>query len=248
MTTAPDRPRHYFSRSRLDLSPREKQVASLIARGRTNGEIATSLGIGFETAKTHVSAVIGKFGVSSREEVAAAWNDYQSLGSRFLRMRLAAAGWFSFKPMAVGAAVAGVAVVCAVAIAVAVSLSGDGTGAPRPQDPIPTAVAARPVPTALPGAWVGKADIEVATWTFAPDGKFTLTQNHDVYYSGTYEVDGNRVTIHDEQIHDQCEPGQDLAVYSWMINAEQLVLAPLDEPCPLRATQISGGRNLHLLP
>ena len=61
------------------LTPREREVARLMARGLTNPQIAEELGIGFGTAKTHVSQVIAKLGVSTREEATVAWRREQSL-------------------------------------------------------------------------------------------------------------------------------------------------------------------------
>jgi len=53
------------------LTPKEREVLDLIAQGKTNGEIAETLGITFPTAKSHVSAVLSKLGVDSRDEAAA---------------------------------------------------------------------------------------------------------------------------------------------------------------------------------
>ena len=53
-----------------ELTPREREVAALVAEGLTNPEIAGRLGIGEQTARTHVSNVLSKLGVSSRREVA----------------------------------------------------------------------------------------------------------------------------------------------------------------------------------
>ena len=39
-----------------------------MSRGRSNKEIALSLGIGVETVKTHVSEIIRRFGVRNRAE------------------------------------------------------------------------------------------------------------------------------------------------------------------------------------
>lgn len=53
------------------LTKRQKEVAKLIARDYTNEQIAASLKIAPETVKTHVSKIIGKFGVRQRDGVAA---------------------------------------------------------------------------------------------------------------------------------------------------------------------------------
>ncbi|AEV86033.1 LuxR family transcriptional regulator [Actinoplanes sp. SE50] len=56
------------------LSPRELEVVRLIARGRTNAEIATELFISVGTVKTHLGSVQSKIGLRNRVEVAAwAW-------------------------------------------------------------------------------------------------------------------------------------------------------------------------------
>jgi two-component system, NarL family, nitrate/nitrite response regulator NarL len=53
----------------LQLSPREREVFSLIVQGLTNKEIASDLGISESTAKFHVSAILKKCGVRSRVDV-----------------------------------------------------------------------------------------------------------------------------------------------------------------------------------
>jgi non-specific serine/threonine protein kinase len=53
------------------LTPREQEVARLIAEGRTNREIAASLVIAEPTAERHVANIFNKLGVHSRAEVAA---------------------------------------------------------------------------------------------------------------------------------------------------------------------------------
>ncbi len=51
------------------LSPRELQVAGLIAQGLPNKCIGRSLGISPWTVATHVKRVFGKLGVTSRAEM-----------------------------------------------------------------------------------------------------------------------------------------------------------------------------------
>ena len=64
-----------------DLSPREREVAMLLARGLANKQIATQLSISVATVKDHVHHVLSKTGLSSRAAVAAAWPGTERLGS-----------------------------------------------------------------------------------------------------------------------------------------------------------------------
>lgn len=54
------------------LTPREQEVLRLVAQGRSNRDIATELFISAKTASVHVSNILGKLGVSTRGEAAAA--------------------------------------------------------------------------------------------------------------------------------------------------------------------------------
>jgi non-specific serine/threonine protein kinase len=56
---------------REPLSRRELEVANLIARGRTNREIAEELVIALSTAERHVANILGKLSLSSRTQLAA---------------------------------------------------------------------------------------------------------------------------------------------------------------------------------
>ena len=45
-------------------------MLALVARGRTNAEIAADLFIGLTTAKTHVASLLTKIGARNRVEIA----------------------------------------------------------------------------------------------------------------------------------------------------------------------------------
>jgi DNA-binding NarL/FixJ family response regulator len=51
------------------LTPREREVARLLADGAANNEIARALRISPNTAKSHARVVLAKLGVASRREM-----------------------------------------------------------------------------------------------------------------------------------------------------------------------------------
>ena len=55
------------------LSPREFEVATLVAAGFSNAQIGEALFISVATVKDHVHAILTKTDLRSRSEVAAAW-------------------------------------------------------------------------------------------------------------------------------------------------------------------------------
>jgi len=53
------------------LTQREQDVAALVARGLSNGQIAATLVISARTVETHVEHIMDKLGVSTRAQIAA---------------------------------------------------------------------------------------------------------------------------------------------------------------------------------
>ncbi len=118
---------------------REREVLDLIAAGRTNIEIAAELGISFSTAKWHVSELISKAGVDSREEVAAYWLHERRWTVRSGR---AARALVSLTAVKVAAATAVVAIGAGIAaLALRVGDGGGGLDSAR-ESPPPATVGA----------------------------------------------------------------------------------------------------------
>lgn len=57
-----------FDTSAPAFTCREQQILDLLVAGKTNAEIAADLGVSRETVKSHVRAVLGKLGVSTRSK------------------------------------------------------------------------------------------------------------------------------------------------------------------------------------
>jgi DNA-binding CsgD family transcriptional regulator len=64
------------------LTPREVEVAGLLAEGCSNSELASRLGISPHTARHHTESVLAKLGVSSRAQAGALLRGWLPLRSR----------------------------------------------------------------------------------------------------------------------------------------------------------------------
>lgn len=73
---------HYNTVSKRELTPRQREVLALIVAGKTNRQIGDALGMTLDGAKFHVSEIIAKLGVSTREEAAEWWRAEHGAGAR----------------------------------------------------------------------------------------------------------------------------------------------------------------------
>jgi DNA-binding NarL/FixJ family response regulator len=56
-------------RAALELTPREREITSMVAWGHTNKEIATALGVTVKTVETHKTNIMKKLEINSRAEL-----------------------------------------------------------------------------------------------------------------------------------------------------------------------------------
>jgi len=101
---AGNRPTHYNSRIRSELTPRQREILELIGRGYTNGQLAEALGLSLDGAKYHVSEILQKLGVNSREEAAEYWQQSRGVWSRLGQLPGLAFIVGSSKALLIGAA------------------------------------------------------------------------------------------------------------------------------------------------
>jgi DNA-binding NarL/FixJ family response regulator len=66
------RPSRGAARVGAELTPQERAVAELVARGLTNREVAAELVVSAKTVERHLSRIYSKLGVRSRTELAIA--------------------------------------------------------------------------------------------------------------------------------------------------------------------------------
>jgi DNA-binding CsgD family transcriptional regulator len=123
------------------LTPREWEVLGLVENGHTNEEIASCLGISIGGAKFHVSEILGKLHLSSREE-AARWHR-----ERFAPVPLwiVLRDWLWASPLraaeAVGASIVAVALAGVTVLAIGI-LKGDTNEDPARGSGVATTVVA----------------------------------------------------------------------------------------------------------
>lgn len=131
---------HLDTPYKYDLSPRQREVMELVAKGYTNAQIAEHVGISLDGAKYHVREILSKLDVSSREEAAERWREMQSPRSRLGRAWAGLFGTSGF-PTAVAAA-AGVAVIAAGAAVVVLAIGRSNDEGPLTAGNETTATAA----------------------------------------------------------------------------------------------------------
>jgi len=163
------------------LTERQRAVLQLIAAGKTNAEIGEALGISLDGAKWHVTEILTRLQVQTREQAADWWRHEQSVLQRASRL------FSQFRPMtALGGIALGGTVLAAVGVGAVVMLMrpGDAPASPPPTVPAvaPTVVPVAPTPTATPSTLV--ADGPVAFTVCSQQNnyrKLTVAEMQDVF-------------------------------------------------------------------
>lgn len=128
-------------------SPRQKQVLDLLAKRRTNGQIAEELGISLDGAKYHVSEVITKLDVDSREEAAEWWRQQKGLRARLRVLTRTGSAPAVVRWLGLGGAGASALAVIAIVSVVIIGGGADQEAASPEQTPVE--VSTEPVATGV---------------------------------------------------------------------------------------------------
>ena len=178
-------------------TPRQREVLDLLVCGNTNSEIAARLGISLDGAKWHVSEIITRLGVDSRDEAAEYWRHHNGMRMRFSRVM---AGLFSSGALKWSAAtvlVTGVVAASAIAIIALRENAGDeaepSAGEPPAQaTPDVTQPATNPQPTAVvtpqpTGETI--AGVPVSSISFTQPGSLPVDGLSLIIEKGCYQCD-----------------------------------------------------------
>ncbi|MCC6268794.1 MAG: SH3 domain-containing protein [Dehalococcoidia bacterium] len=188
-------------------TPRQREVLDLLVRGRTNSQIGDQLGISLDGAKWHVSEIITRLGVESRDEAAEYWRHHNGLRLRFSRLSGGFFGWSALKWGAGAALVGAIGIAAAVVLLVLREGSGgdpdQGAGPLATETPTPDAspsATATPPPglTPLPSGET-VAGVPVGAMSFGKPGSLPVPLSV-IVERGCYQCDGpaesfDRVTL-----------------------------------------------------
>lgn len=109
----------------FEWTERQRQVLDLIARGRSNPEIAAALGISLDGAKWHMREILSKLGVESREEAAEYWRRRNGWHSRLSRA-FRGTHWFTAGRVATVGLGASALVTATAAVGIFLALGSEG--------------------------------------------------------------------------------------------------------------------------
>lgn len=183
----------------IQWSRRQREVLDLLAKGHTNGQIATDLGISLDGAKWHVREVITKLDVDSRDEAAEWWRQQHGLRARlniFTRTgmaRMFAPGMFRWVGVG-GLAVAGAGAV-AIAIVVITGDPGDSPSTAADPTPPPDTATTGPALTAAPTGTPAPGDGSDASPTAQPSDSINGTTVQHAQPGPAVGLDGQAVII-----------------------------------------------------
>ena len=219
---------HYRTANKWEPTPRQREVLNLIARGYTNAQIGEALGMSLDGAKFHVSEIIGKLGVSNREEAAEWWANYNSPTNRLRRSFSFVAAASFWKVAAVGAGLA----VTGVAVSVAILSLKDG-GSETDNSPAAPAIE-EPAAVLSPGAFSAQVDGDIWELELRSDGTFFMSAGTSARFEGSYELAGDRLTV-DDRASSACDGDPAPADYQWTQDSDSLTVTAMGDTCTARS-------------
>ena len=179
------------------LTPRESEVHALLQEGLTNQQIAARLGISESGARYHVSEILSKLGVSSREE-AARWRPGRPVFSVAPLLALRRFCGATARTASLASIVLATALLVALALGIAVMSSRSGGGRPTAGRPVEEQSIQRVRDLAEEARQEARAVLSVAELTFiayaTPSGLYTFRffepgSSTEVSLLGPYDAD-----------------------------------------------------------
>lgn len=205
----------------VTLTPRQREVIELMAKGKTNAKIGDALGIRLDGAKWHVSEILSVLGVDTREQAVEVWREQARLDRRVGRAVRAISPTAGLKLVGTGAAAA---LVAGTALGVWILLANGGGDPGTSPGVSPSAdVATPPVPQAT------------ATWTPFIVGTATPrvepgAANHEALRSAN-------LVVYADQFSDEL----------WASGMHEIVVYDLDSGRPAASFRVSNPISMELV-
>lgn len=216
------------------LTPAEWRVLDGVRAGKTNGEIADDLGLSVNTVKYHVSNILGKLELTTREELAA-WNRPRSWR------------WLLAPRVALVASTTAIAV--GVGVVIVLALLGGGTDAETPDSEPAGRIAFVVQNTTGPGTmiWYLPANQSCANPPCSTPG-FLSQRLYDTQFWPTWSPDGAQVAYLGLPAGANVQPGQSSVADLYVVSpdlgqraADQVSILPAEGVIPKPAWRSHGG-------
>lgn len=206
----------------VSLTPRQREVIELMAKGKTNAQIGDALGISLDGAKWHVGEILSVLGVDTREQAVVVWRERARLDRRVGRAARAISPIAGLKLIGAGAATVLVAGTAAGVWLLLANGSDDSSSMPD-ASPSATAEATSAPSTATP------------TWT--PFVAGTATPRVEQADTDHAALQSANLIVYADEFSDE----------SWASGIHEIVAYDLDSGRPAASFRVSYPTSMELV-